>query len=31
MRHAMWITIFTMVIGIAIFFALGAVAVEAYE
>jgi hypothetical protein len=27
----MWITLFTMAIGIALFFALGAVALEAYE
>jgi hypothetical protein len=27
----MWITLFTIVIGIALFFALGAVAVESYE
>jgi len=30
-RHAVWITLFTIVIGIALCFALGAVAVESHE
>ena len=30
-RHAMWLTFFTVVLGIALGFALGAVMLESYE